>query len=49
MVLGHWTSAFFPDMPMTTTIVATAAAGAWGTMDLLVPVLLNVEETMATE
>lgn len=27
MVLGHWTSASFPAMPVTATIVATPAAG----------------------
>lgn len=45
----HWTSASFPDIPMTTTIVATRAAGAGGTMSLLVSGLLSVEEATATE
>lgn len=52
MVLGQgqqWTSASFPDILVTTTIVATPAAGAGGTMGLLVSGLLNVEEATATE
>lgn len=52
MVLGQgqqWTSASFPDILVTTTIVATPAAGAGDTMGLLVSGLLNVEEATATE